>query len=260
MKKRQGELYIGTSGWAYSHWDGIFYPKDLASKNKLRYFSQHFKTAEINYSFYHLPKSGTYRNWYEETPPGFLFAVKASRFITHIKRLKGVKVAWRTFLGNSLYLEEKLGPILFQFPPNFKANQENTKRLERFLGFITDPQFGKKFTGVKKLPMRFAFEFRHGSWCNEKVYKLLERYKVAWVIADSPKYPRADVVTCNFVYIRMHGSEAMFSSKYAKKELQYLARKIKRWLEQGISVYTYFNNDVMGYAIENTRTIRKMLS
>jgi len=245
MKKKQGKLYIGTSGWVYSHWQGIFYPKGLPSKDKLKYFSKHFKTTEINYSFYHLPRSSTYQNWYSQTPEDFLFSVKASRFITHIKRLKGVKTAWKTFLENTLHLKEKLGPILFQFPPSFKATKENIKRLEDFLRLIT------------KNKLHCAFEFRHKTWYEKKVYKLLKKHKVALVVADSPRYPRADVVTANFVYIRMHGSKVMFSSSYTKKELKDLSQAIRKWLKQRKDVFVYFNNDAYGYAIKNAKELLK---
>ncbi|MCD6402359.1 DUF72 domain-containing protein [bacterium] len=249
---RNNKLFIGTSGWIYSHWDGIFYPEDLSSKDKLKYFSQHFKTTEINYSFYHLPRPSTYQNWRKATPDDFLFAVKASRFITHIKRLKGVKEAWKTFIGNALNLKEKLGPVLFQFPPSFKVTPENIKKLEEFLKFIT-----KYHIPDTKYKRRFAFEFRHKSWCDEKVYNLLKKYKAGWVIADSSRYPRADVVTTNFVYVRLHGPGAMFSSKYTKKELSSLAQKIKNWLKSG-NVYVYFNNDFHGFAIENAKELLKL--
>ena len=245
MRKRQGKLYIGTSGWVYAHWDGIFYPRDLSAKDKLKYFSQHFKTAEINYSFYHLPRLTTYQNWYKQTPRGFLLAVKASRFITHIKRLKGVRGPWKIFLKNALNLKEKLGPILFQFPANFKATPENTKRLEEFLKLIT------------KNKLRYAFEFRHQSWCDEKIYKLLKKYNAVWVMADSPSYPKVEEVTANFVYVRMHGSKVLFSSNYTKKELSSLAQEVKKWLKQGLDVYIYFNNDAMGYAIKNAKELLK---
>jgi len=243
----KAELFIGTSGWVYSHWEGIFYPEDLSSKDKLKYFSQHFKTAEVNYSFYHLPKLTTYQNWYSQTPKDFLFSLKASRFITHIKRLKGVKRAWKTFIKNALNLEEKLGPILFQFPPNFKATEENIKRLEEFLKFI--------YTSLR---LRFAFEFRNKSWCDKKIYEILKKYKIAWVIADSPEYPRVDMVTADFVYIRMHGSKVLFNSKYTKKELKDLAQKIKKWQKQGLDIYCYFNNDAQGFAIENAKQLLKL--
>jgi uncharacterized protein YecE (DUF72 family) len=268
----KGKLFIGTSGWVYSHWEGIFYPEDLQGKDynppttRLKYFSQHFKTTEINYSFYHLPRPSIYQNWYKQTPEDFLFAVKASRFITHTclagRQVKRLKTAWKTFIENALNLKKKLGPILFQFPPSFKATDENIKRLEDFLKLITKNLKPKTYT------LKFAFEFRHQSWCdpkgkqasygvNKKVYNLLKKYKTAWVIADSPSYPKAEVVTANFVYIRMHGSKVLFSSNYTKKELQDLAQKIKKWLKTG-NVYVYFNNDAMGYAIENAKELLKL--
>ena len=250
-KNNKRKLFIGTSGWVYYDWEGIFYPKNLNSKDKLKYFSSYFKTTEINYSFYHLPRPDTYQNWYKITPADFVFAVKASRFITHIKHLRGIKEAWELFLGNALNLKEKLGPILFQFPPSFKSNTENIKRLEEFLNYITFLRLSKKkyFTELK-----FAFEFRDKSWCDEKTYNLLKKYNASWVIADSSNYPKAEVVTADFVYIRMHGPKVLFSSKYEKEELQDLAKKIKKWLASA-SVYVYFNNDIHGYAIENAREL-----
>jgi len=247
------KLFIGTSGWVYDHWERIFYPEDLPSKDKLKYFSKHFKTVEINYSFYHLPRPSTYQNWYSQTPKDFLFAVKASRFITHIKRLKEVKEAWKVFRENALNLKEKLGPILFQFPPSFKATPENIKRLEDFLKLITNHK--PKTTNYK---LHFAFEFRHKSWCHDKIYKLLKKHNVAWVVADSPKYPKAEVITTAFVYIRLHGSKVLFSSKYTKKELSSLAQKIKKWLKQRLGVYVYFNNDISGYAVKNAKELLKL--
>ena len=245
----KGKLFIGTSGWVYGHWEGVFYPEGLPSKDKLKYFSQHFKTAEINYSFYHLPRPTTYQNWYNQTPEDFLFAVKASRFITHIKRLQGVKEAWEQFIENALNLKEKLGPILFQFPPSFKATPETIKRLEDFLKFIC--------LNFEFKHLRLAFEFRHKSWCDKKVYNLLKKYNVAWVIADSPSYPKAEAITCDFVYVRMHGSKVLFASKYTKKELSSLAQKIKKWLKTA-DVYIYFNNDAYGYAIENAKELLRL--
>lgn len=247
------KLSIGTSGWVYEDWVGIFYPEDLPSKDKLKYFSQHFRTTEINYSFYHLPRPSTYQNWYIQTPKDFIFSVKASRFITHIKRLKGVKRAWKIFLKNALFLKEKLGPILFQFPPSFKASDENIKRLEAFLR----ASLGKISKGRPQI--RLAFEFRHLSWCDKKVYNLLKKYHTAWVMADSPIYPKVEKATADFIYIRMHGSQVLFGSKYTKKELTYLAKLIKKYLRQKKDVYVYFNNDFHGYAVENAKELIKIL-
>lgn len=253
QKVVRGKLYIGTSGWVYGYWDGIFYPENLPAKNKLKYFSQNFKTAEINYSFYHLPRPSTYQKWYSETPADFVFAVKVSRFITHIKRLLGAKEAWKQFIENALSLKEKLGPILFQFPPSFKADKETIKRLEDFLKFNT-----KYYTPNSEYKIRLATEFRHRSWCSKETYQLLKKYGVAWVIADSPNYPKAEEVTTDFVYIRMHGSQILFGSKYTDKELKELSQKIKKWLKQNLDVYCYFNNDFHGYAIENAKELLKL--
>lgn len=247
-KKTKGEIYIGTSGWVYNDWQGIFYPGDLSPKDRLRYFSDHFKTTEINYSFYHLPKSKTYESWYNQTPDSFVFAVKASRFITHVKRLKDVRLAWDKFLENALYLKEKMGPILFQLPPSFRATRENVKRLEDLLEQIANED------------LRFAFEFRHETWCDDELYRIIRKYNAAWVIANSPRYPKAEVVTADFVYIRMHGSEKLFSSKYSLDEIEDLADKIRIWNSKGMDIYTYFNNDYHGYAIENARELLKLLS
>ena len=298
MKK----IFIGTSGWDYPHWGSIFYPENLASKDKLKYYSRQFKTVEVNYSFYHLPKPKIYQNWYSQTPEDFLFTVKASRFVTHIKRLKGVKGPWRTFIKNALNLKEKLGPILFQFPPNFKATGENIKKLKDFLKFI---RVNPRRYPRKSAALRFAFEFRHQGWCEDRIYKILKKYNCAWVIADSPQYPcietlrrfrsgrsakggnrpKVEKVTADFVYVRMHahtpqrgqarqdgqndevsprlvcghGSKVLFSSKYTKKELKNLAEKIKKWLKQKKDVFVYFNNDAHGYAVENAKTLTKLL-
>ncbi len=255
MTKTKGKLYIGTSGWVYAHWRKVFYPEDLLVKDKLKYFSKYFKTVEVNYSFYHLPSPSSYENWYKQVSKNFLFAVKASRFITHIKRLKNIKQSWKIFINNALHLKEKLGPILFQFSPNFIATEENIKRLQVFLKYITSfkPQ-------VSIFRPKFALEFRHFSWFVPKIYKLLKKYDIGLVIADSPNYPKTEEITADFVYLRMHGSKTMFSSKYTDKELKELAQKIKKWLEQKLNVYCYFNNDAAGYAVENAKTLKIFLN
>jgi len=217
----------------------VFYPEDLPSKDRLKFYSGSFRTTEINYSFYRLPRPTTFQNWYKQTPDQFLFAVKASRFITHIKRLKGVKSAWKKFFDNAVYLKEKLGPILFQFPPNFKID---LRRLESFLKIL-------------KSGYRYAFEFRHESWLDDAVYELLRKYNIAWVIADSPRYPKAEVITADFAYIRMHGSTQLFASKYSDDELKDLTGKIKKWSKKLKAVYVYFNNDFNGHAVLNVCTL-----
>ena len=255
---KKGRVYIGTSGWIYDHWQGIFYPDDLSQRGKLTYYSSYFKTVEVNYSFYHLPRAKTYQNWYQQTPEDFLFALKTSRFITHIKRLKGVKGAWQEFLARASNLKEKLGPILFQFPSSFKATDENIKRLETFLDLALSEFFTAKVRHQIS-NVRFAFEFRHQGWCDGAIYKILQKYNAAWVIADSPRYPKAEAITAKFVYIRMHGSKKMFSSSYTIAELRNLAEKIKKWRKQGLDIYCYFNNDFSGFAVKNASKLKQLL-
>lgn len=237
--------YIGTSGWSYEHWkDGVFYPENLSSKDQLKFYSQYFQTVEINSSFYHLPLAQTFKNWRNQTPADFLFAVKASRFITHIKRLKDCQEPWQRFIKNSQELKQKLGPILFQLPPNLKVSPPI---LENFLKLVR-----------KKHPkLKLAFEFRHPSWFSEKTYQLLKKYHSSLVIADSPSYPKEIKTVTDFIYIRMHGSKELFSSQYSQKELKDLAQLIKSFLNQNKDVYVYFNNDFHGYAVENARQLTK---
>lgn len=245
-------LYVGTSGWTYGHWQKIFYPDGWPTKDRLKYYAQYFPTTEVNYSFYHLPRPSTYLKWHHETPEGFIFAVKVSRFITHVKRLRDVEEAWAKFIDHALNLKEKLGPLLFQLPPSFSAKRENYNQLQDFLYLITS----------KKPPqnLRFAFELRHKSWCNQQIYNLFKKYNIAWVIADSSRYPKAKSITADFVYVRMHGPQTMFGSLYSSEELNELARDIGEWLSSGLDVFVYFNNDFHGFAIANARELKGLMS
>ena len=241
-----GELRIGTSGWTYADWRGRFYPEGLKQKDFLRHYSRHFSTTEINYSFYHLPKTTTYQNWVANVPEDFVFAVKASRFITHIKRLRGVAEEWRTFLERAAALDERLGPILLQFPPSLKFRMDLLADFLRLSGEMTD--------------VRLAFEFRHASWFDPDVLEALRQFGAALVIAQSERYPQAPgVPTAPFVYLRFHGPGQLFASSYSKAELEPWAERIRRWLGEGRAVYTYFNNDFEGHAIANAKTLEKLV-
>ncbi|MGB9743461.1 MAG: DUF72 domain-containing protein [Minisyncoccales bacterium] len=240
------KLYIGTSGWIYGDWQDIFYPEDLTSKDKLKYFSQFFSTTEINYSFYHLPRPTTYQKWYEQTPADFVFAVKISRFISHIKKLKDIAEAWQTFYQNSLQLKEKLGPFLLQLPPSFKYSLENSSRIKDFLVLVKKTKKGK---------IRLAIEVRNSSFQNQQFFRLLKKYNTALVISDSSHWPKIEEPTlADFVYIRFHGPTFLFASSYSQSELKNWAMKIKQW-QKNRDVYVYFNNDVAGYAIKNAQTL-----
>ncbi|MGH7233774.1 MAG: DUF72 domain-containing protein [Nitrospiraceae bacterium] len=242
-------ILIGTSGWTYASWRGPFYPKNLPSRRYLEFFAQEFATTEVNYSFYHLPKPQTYMNWAAGVPGDFLFAVKASRFVTHIKRLIDVEDAWRIFVENALRLQNHLGPILLQFPPSLR---KDISRLERFLEMAQDPAPAQR-------KLKLVFEFRHESWFTSEVHRLLSRHGAALCIADSHRYPRRDVLTTDWAYVRYHGRNKMFASNYSRIELAKEARILKRYLKDGIEVFVYFNNDARGYAVKNARTLRDLV-
>ncbi len=243
------EVFIGTSGYIYPHWEGVFYPLGWPKAKKLEYYCQHFDTVELNNTFYRLPGKKTFESWYKRTSKNFIFAVKVSRFITHIKKLKDCRESWEIFLKRALILKEKLGPLLFQLPPSWK---KDAKRLEEFLKLIT------KNLEPKTSNLKFAFEFRNETWCCQEIYDLLKKYNCAWVVVDSPHWPKVFQVTADFVYVRMHGSKILFGSKYTKKELENLAEKIKEWQKQRLDVFVYFNNDAHGFAVQNAKELLRL--
>lgn len=239
------KIFIGTSGWSYDHWkNGVFYPRDLESGKELEYYTQFFDTVELNNTFYHLPKPQTFINWRQRTPKKFLFAVKGSRFITHILKLNSSSEPLKNLLKNALNLKKKLGPIFFQLPPQFEKDKE---RLEIFLDLLPKKQ-------------RFAFEFRHESWFCDEIYQLLRNHQCALIFADTPDYPYAEEITTDFVYLRLHGNKYLYSSKYTPPEIQEWAKKIKEWKNRNLNVYCYFDNDANGNAVENAKELKEALS
>ena len=242
-------LLVGTSGWTYASWKGTFYPSSLPSRQFLEFYAKEFSTTEVNYSFYHLPRPSTYEKWASQVSDDFIFALKTSRFITHVKRLVDVEEAWATFVRNALALGSHLGPVLLQFPPSFRCNR---RTLTGFLTFAQRP-------APTSHPLRLAFEFRHDSWFGEEIYGLLRQHNAALCIADSPRYPRCNKVTTDFVYLRFHGRTELFASKYTARELGEEARRIRRYLRDGLDVYAYFNNDALGHAVENARALTNLL-
>lgn len=238
-----GKVWVGTSGWNYPHWKEVFYPSDLPSRSWLPFYAKHFPAVEVNYSFYRLPKPETYRKWVEQTPPDFIFSLKASRFITHVKRIKDVKSPLNIFLANAWVLGGKLGPVLFQLPPSFR---QDLGRLEGFLKILPKD-------------LRFAFEFRHPSWFGEETYTLLRRYNAALIASDTPRYPYAEVQTADFFYLRLHGHEVIYASSYSDAQLREYAWKIGNWRKAG-DVFVFFDNDFSGFALENARQLLKLLS
>lgn len=243
-------LLVGTSGWTYASWRGPFYPRSLPSRLYLEFYAKEFSTTEVNYSFYHLPRPSTYEKWASQVPDHFVFALKASRFITHVKRLVDVEEAWATFVQNALVLGPHLGPILLQFPPSFRCNRRT------LTGFLRVAQRAAPASH----PLRLTFEFRHDSWFGEEIYALLRQHDAALCIADSPGYPRHDRVTADFVYVRFHGRTELFASEYTEQELTEEATRIRRYLRDGLDVYVYFNNDALGHAVQNAKALTSLVA
>lgn len=243
-KKENIKIYIGTSGWCYDSWSGVFYPESVSGSERLKFYAEHFNTVEINSSFYHLPKPEAFTGWARKTPDNFKFAVKASRYITHIKRLKDCDDAVSRLIDAASSLGEKLSLFLFQLPANLK---EDYKKLESFLKILPE-----KYS--------YVFEFRDESWFCDEIYKLLDKRGCGIVISSSPEFPYYDVVTGGICYLRMHGSKSLYNSKYTDKELEECVNIVIKYQSHGYISYIYFNNDAHGYAIDNAETLKHMLS
>jgi len=238
-----GSAWIGTSGWHYPHWAGGFYPEDTPAKAYLAYFSGFFETTEINSTFYRLPTEETLRGWVEQTPPGFVFACKASQYITHRKKLKDPRQSLSLFLERIAILGDKLGPILFQLPPRWRPNPA---RLEEFLEALPRDQ-------------RYTFEFRDPRWSEPEVMRLLERYRSALCCYDLGGTSSLIRVTADFVYIRLHGPGARYQGSYGDACLADWAARIAAWQASGLDVYCYFDNDERAYAPCNALSLIEKL-
>jgi uncharacterized protein YecE (DUF72 family) len=236
-------IHIGTSGWHYGHWKGPFYPTSLVAKEFLVFYCQKFQTVEINNSFYKLPEESTLEAWKETVPPGFIFAAKASRYITHMKKLKDPRPSIATFLDRIAVLGDKLGPILFQLPPRWSCNPE---RLRNFLAALP----GK---------FRFAFEFRDPSWINDQTCRALAEHGAAFCIYEIAGYLSPKEVTADFVYIRLHGPGGAYEGSYDTRTLAGWAGAISAWAAQGKEVFCYFDNDQAGFATQNALELQELL-
>jgi len=237
-------FYIGTSGWVYHHWRGLFYPQGLAQAKWLEFYNQHFTTVELNNSFYHLPSEKAFAAWRERSSEGFVYAVKISRLITHLKKLRNVEGALENFLSRAKILGEKLGPLLYQLPPNMPRND---RVLEAFLQLLP--------TGLCHV-----FEFRNESWFDEGVFALLKEHNIGFCVYDMPEFTTPVVATADFAYIRFHGSAELYGSCYSDAELKGWAKRIAE-LGQGLpSIYIYFNNDAEAFAVSNAKTLAELLT
>ncbi|BCX15722.1 MAG: hypothetical protein KatS3mg097_614 [Candidatus Parcubacteria bacterium] len=257
------KIYIGTSGWQYYHWYGKFYPENLKAKDFLNFYAKHFKTVEVNTSFYHFTKESTFKNWLSQVPKNFLFSIKLHRLFTHFRRLKLKKEDKRILketIDGYKVLGKNLGVILIQLPPGLKKDIKLLKNFLKILKDISSYKFAGKnaVRSSSRYFLRFAIEFRHKSWLDKEVYKILKENKIAFVISDSPKWLTDIVKTADFVYVRFHGKPKLFASKYSKEELKDYAEKIKK-LKPKI-LFAYFNNDFEGYAVENALQLKRILT
>jgi uncharacterized protein YecE (DUF72 family) len=289
---RTGIVRIGISGWTYAPWRGNFYPAGLPHADELSYASRQVDTIEINGTFYSLQRADSFARWYDETPQDFVFAVKGPRFITHIRRLREVETPLANFFASGvLRLEEKLGPLLWQFPPSFRFS---TERLDHFFSLLPrDTEAAAALAErrsewlaerasprtASRRELRHAIEIRHQSFLDPAFVALLRRHQVALVFADSVAWPYAEDVTADFVYLRLHGSEELYASGYSDEALDHFAARIKLWTEgyepndaRRIApevepagqiprdVYAYFDNDAKVRAPVDARSLRAKLA
>jgi uncharacterized protein YecE (DUF72 family) len=247
-RERAHDLRIGCSGWNYAHWrNGVFYPPRCAARHWLEFYARHFDTVEVNTTFYRLPRETSVARWVAETPPGFTFAVKVSRYVTHVKRLLDVERHLPLLYARirPLLRTEKMGPLLWQLPPTFACD------LDRLAAALEHTHDGH----------RHAFEFRHPSWFREETYTLLREHGVALVIGDRPQvnHFQAHELTAGFTFVRFHSGSRGRDGNYSHGELEEWAERLDRWRAE-VDVYVYFNNDWEGFAIENAAHLQELLA
>jgi len=235
--------WIGTSGWVYPHWSGVYYPRELRQRDWFGYYAKSFSTVEVNNTFYRLPKERAWEHWREQAPVGFRYAFKGSRFITHIKGLRDCEAAVDAFLERARLLGEHLGPLLWQLPPQQRCDLE---RLEAFLM-------------VLPRDVQHVFEFRREDWFQPETFATLRRHNMGFcayhmVDAETPLEATTDVA-----YLRFHGSEALYGGRYSDEQLAGWAARLRSLPDDVREIYVYFNNDAFGYAIENATTLRRLL-
>ncbi len=234
---------IGTSGWVYPHWRGVFYPPALAQVRWFEHYAGQFDTVEVNNTFYRLPSEKAFDRWREQAPAGFVYAVKASRYITHVRRLKDCAEPLERFLSRARRLSDHLGSILYQLPPRWRAN----------------PQRLAEFAALLPADLLHVFEFRDERWFTEPVQEVLARHNLSFCIFDMPGIRCPQWITGPIVYIRFHGSASLYAGRYSREELAGWAERIQQFLAAGHDVYVYFNNDAFGHAVINARELREMV-
>jgi uncharacterized protein YecE (DUF72 family) len=252
------KAHIGTSGWRYPPWRGVFYPEKLVQRRELAYLSSRMNSVEINGSFYSLQRPESYQRWHDETPEDFTFAVKGGRFITHMKRLRDVETPLANFFASGvLALRHKLGPFLWQLPPSlpFDADQlrrffdllpRDTKSAAALAADHDERLAGRALTETDvDRPLRHALEVRHQSFTDPAVPCVLRDHDIALVAADAAAdWPYLEHVTADFTYVRLHGDTELYASGYTDEALDRWARLTRGWLDDGLDVHAYFDNDM----------------
>jgi len=235
-------IRIGTSGWAYAHWRGIFYPAALPQREWFAHYARQFDTVEINNTFYRLPLESTFDAWHKQAPGGFLYALKASRYLTHLRKLKDPEEPLRTFFDRANLLGDTLGPVLYQLPPHWHID---LSRLQRFLAALPTGRV-------------HVIEFRDSSWLTEDVFQLLERHAIAHCIHDMHPLRIPVRITAPTAYVRFHG-DPTHGGDYPLSALELWARRIDEWEQRGLNVFVYFNNDAGGHALKNASELRSLI-
>lgn len=239
-----GRVHIGTSGWQYAHWKGRFYPDALPKSRYLEHYAIHFRSVEINNSFYRYPRPETLRRWAAAVPEDFLFAVKAPRTITHFHKLKPDYDNYRAFYDALGSLGGHRGPLLYQLPPNFRVNLE---RLDAFLGALGP--------GIRPV-----LEFREPSWYREDTYRLLEHHGAALCIMDLDGHESPERATADFMYVRLHGPQRRYAGSYNAAALDGWAGRVAAWCREGRDVFVYFDNDNKAAAVQDALALQARLS
>jgi uncharacterized protein YecE (DUF72 family) len=235
-----GKIHIGTSGWVYKHWKGNFYPPELRERDWLTFYARHFDIVELNNTFYRLPPESAVHAWRETSPPGFRFAVKGSRFITHMKKLKDPALALERFFSRADLLGPKLGPILFQLPPQWPPD------IARFAAFLEALPGGNRYT----------FEFRHPGWNHPEIERLLRMANAAVCIFHLAGFQSPIGHTADFTYVRLHGPGGKYAGSYPDNDLQVWAKRLREW--DLTDAYIFFDNDEAGHAPANAARLREL--
>jgi len=244
MEKR---IHIGTSGWSYKHWRDIYYPPKLASSKWLPFYAQSFSSTEINGSFYRLPSQETVIKWMEQVPKNFVFCPKMSRYLTHMKKLNDPEEPLERFFGIFEPMKKRMGPVLIQLPPILKFNYDTA---DYFFSLLK-----KQYRAYQ-----FVVEIRHTTWLEEDSLILMTKYDIGFVISQSHnEFPYLEAITAKNIYVRFHGPKELYASPYTDEMLNDFAKKFRRWIKEGHTIWAYFNNDVYGYAIEDAKRLMKMV-